>query len=392
LLRSLRYGTYGAVIAGVVGGIVAWNHSDKTVTLVVDGHARTVHTTAAEVGDVLQAAGYHDSAHDILAPGPTSAVHNGETIVFRRGRLLHLDVDGSTSYVWTTAPTVAAAMSQLGFSTADFTSVSRSRRLPLRPTDISVRTPKQVTIEHDGTTQTVHTTDETVGQLLRDLAISVAPGDRLSAPRSGELTPGETLVVTRVTRGTLMTTRTIPFRVRHQHDASLPAGHTKVVQAGRAGLAQTTYAIVYVDGKVAGRTKVRTMTVRTPQPRIIAIGTKPPSTTATTANVPDVPNVSPGSAQDIARQLLSTHGWGEDQFGCLVTLWNHESGWRVNASNPSGAYGIPQAVPGDKMAAYGSDWRTSAKTQIEWGLAYIAERYGDPCNAWTQWNNQGGWY
>ena len=63
----------------------------------------------------------------------------------------------------------------------------------------------------------------------------------------------------------------------------------------------------------------------------------------------------------------------------------------MDAQNPSGAYGIPQALPGDKMAAYGSDWQTNAATQIKWGLAYIAGRYGTPCDAWSFWQSN-GWY
>jgi hypothetical protein len=86
------------------------------------------------------------------------------------------------------------------------------------------------------------------------------------------------------------------------------------------------------------------------------------------------------------------YGWGDDQFGCLVDLWNKESGWNVYATNPSsGAYGIPQALPGDKMATAGADWQTSAATQIKWGLGYISGRYGTPCGAWSH-SVSVGWY
>jgi hypothetical protein len=92
---------------------------------------------------------------------------------------------------------------------------------------------------------------------------------------------------------------------------------------------------------------------------------------------------SPGSAQAIAAEMVAARGWGKEQFNCLVALWNKESGWRVNASNgSSGAYGIPQALPGSKMATVGADWRTNAATQITWGLKYISGSYGSPCGAW----------
>jgi chemotaxis protein histidine kinase CheA len=109
-----------------------------------------------------------------------------------------------------------------------------------------------------------------------------------------------------------------------------------------------------------------------------------------TSSRPGAP-ANPSAAQAIARDMLLARGWGDDQFGCLVELWNHESGWNVYASNPSGAYGIPQALPGSKMATAGDDWETNPATQISWGLGYITGRYGTPCGAWDAFNSQ-GWY
>jgi len=105
------------------------------------------------------------------------------------------------------------------------------------------------------------------------------------------------------------------------------------------------------------------------------------------AGIPD-----PGSAQAIAYAMLQSMGFGDDEFACLVALWDRESHWNVYAQNPtSGAYGIPQALPGAKMASAGADWQTSATTQITWGLGYIAGRYGTPCGAWAH-SADVGWY
>lgn len=90
--------------------------------------------------------------------------------------------------------------------------------------------------------------------------------------------------------------------------------------------------------------------------------------------------------------LLLEWGFSLDQMPCLDSLWSKESGWNHQAQNSSsGAYGIPQALPGDKMAAYGDDWRTNPATQIKWGLNYIENRYGSPCGAWTFFQ-QNNWY
>ncbi|GAA5198843.1 hypothetical protein GCM10025773_12700 [Microbacterium jejuense] len=100
----------------------------------------------------------------------------------------------------------------------------------------------------------------------------------------------------------------------------------------------------------------------------------------------------PGSAQAIAYDMVKARGWSDSEFACLVALWKKESGWRVNAYNAgSGAYGIPQALPGKKMASAGADWETSAATQITWGLGYVSGRYGTPCGAWGH-SQSTGWY
>jgi len=99
-----------------------------------------------------------------------------------------------------------------------------------------------------------------------------------------------------------------------------------------------------------------------------------------------------GSPQQIAEQMLSQFGWSSSQFSCLQPLWAQESGWNVYASNPSsGAYGIPQALPGSKMASAGPDWQSDAATQIRWGLTYIQGNYGSPCGAWSH-EEADGWY
>jgi hypothetical protein len=90
--------------------------------------------------------------------------------------------------------------------------------------------------------------------------------------------------------------------------------------------------------------------------------------------------------------VLVARGFGMDQMACLDKLWKKESGWNHRASNAgSGAYGIPQALPGRKMASSGSDWRTNPATQIKWGLGYIKGRYNTPCGAWAH-SQDVGWY
>jgi len=118
---------------------------------------------------------------------------------------------------------------------------------------------------------------------------------------------------------------------------------------------------------------------------------RPGHTTASRA-VHRLPYASPKYNKAYAHYYMNNkYGWCGQQVGCLDTLWNRESGWRVNAHNPSGAHGIPQALPGSKMASAGPDWRSNPATQITWGLKYINNRYGTPCKALGFWNRH-HWY
>ncbi len=113
----------------------------------------------------------------------------------------------------------------------------------------------------------------------------------------------------------------------------------------------------------------------------------PPRIAAPAAGTPD-----PGTAQAIARDMVAARGWGAEQYDCLYALWMKESNWNVYAMNKSsGAYGIPQSLPGSKMATVGSDWQTNPVTQITWGLGYITARYGNPCGAWDH-SKAKNWY
>jgi hypothetical protein len=116
------------------------------------------------------------------------------------------------------------------------------------------------------------------------------------------------------------------------------------------------------------------------------------TTTANTTGSSSAAVQPSGSPQQVALAMLGSFGWSSSQFSCLVSLWGRESGWNVYASNPSsGAFGIPQALPGSKMASAGADWQTNAATQIRWGLGYIQQTYGSPCAAWDH-SEAAGWY
>jgi hypothetical protein len=113
-------------------------------------------------------------------------------------------------------------------------------------------------------------------------------------------------------------------------------------------------------------------------------------TTGGTGVTTTPPPANPTAAESTAKAMLASFGFSSTQWPCLYDIWQRESGWNVYAENAaSGAYGIPQSLPGDKMATAGPDWQTDAATQIKWGLGYIKSVYGTPCQAWANEENYG---
>lgn len=115
--------------------------------------------------------------------------------------------------------------------------------------------------------------------------------------------------------------------------------------------------------------------------------TTPPPTSSSSGSVSMGYDATPAQAKAIAEEVVPA-----SQFLCFSNIIERESSWNIHATNPSsGAYGLPQALPGYKMASMGSDWKNSALIQIKWALSYMTGRYGSPCAAWAFWQAH-DWY
>lgn len=161
----------------------------------------------------------------------------------------------------------------------------------------------------------------------------------------------------------------------------------RVIQVGKNGIKEVTYKVKYKDNVEIERIELSSKVVKEPVNKIVQIQTKITSRSGGRFGTGSVLEY-----QQYAATVCSSYGWSETDVECLISLWNKESGWNPYAYNASsGAYGIPQALPGSKMASKGSDYLTNYQTQINWGLSYISSRYGNPQNAWNHSQNK-GWY
>ena len=162
---------------------------------------------------------------------------------------------------------------------------------------------------------------------------------------------------------------------------------------GQARAANTDWdvrgEVSQVKAAAAKQTEVRLAAAQSAASRIQAVKA---AAAARAAQLTQATRDAQRDPKAVAKLLAAQRGWNSTQFTCLDLLWNKESGWNYRASNPSsGAYGIPQALPGSKMGSIAADWRVNPATQIQWGLNYIAGRYGTPCGAWSH-SQATGWY
>ena len=378
--RVLRLVAQGVVVVGLVGVTGAFATMHKSVTLDVDGTLREVSAYGRTVAQVLDYQDVSVAREDLVEPALDAAAPDGGTIVVRTSHDVVVEIDGEEQTIPTTARTVGELLAFLGpRAEGAVTDVSRSSPLGREP--VRVSTLKTVHVAVDGAVLPITTAEATVRGVLQTAGIVLGEEDDISVPLDAAAVDGMLVLVSRAAATSDTVTEVLPFATQEVEDPNLPKGHRVVVQSGRVGEATTTYAVQTLGGAEVSRT-VLTRTVTTePRDEIIKVGTMDVSV-----------SVDPGSARAIGRSLAAQRGWGDDQFACLDKLWTKESNWRVDADNPnSTAYGIPQALPGSKMASVGADWRTNPTTQITWGLGYIEGRYGTPCSAWSH-SVAEGWY
>jgi resuscitation-promoting factor RpfB len=215
---------------------VAYYAAQKSLTLTVDGQAREVSTYADTVGQVLEEEGLETQAHDVVLPDAGAAVADGDTVVVNRARPLQLTVDGVQSEVYVTALSVDEALAQLGYRAEDLVvSASRSERLPLDGMELSITTPKDVTLVVDGQQRVVTTTAATAGDLLAEQGVTLGGTDRTSVYPEQALMDRMRVQVFRVQVNEVTETSAIPHETVEKQDPEAFEGERTVTQPGRDG-------------------------------------------------------------------------------------------------------------------------------------------------------------
>jgi len=381
LPRAVRIGVQGAVVGVLALGAVGVVDAHSQVTVDVDGQVRTLDGYGDTVGEVLALHGIQPGPDDLVQPAVDATAPDDGEVVVRTSKDVTLEIDGETVTFPTTAHTVGELLAAIG-PRGEGAVTTSSRSAPLGREPVRVSTLKTVRVAVDDAVVPLRTTRSTVREVLSEVGITLGAQDTTSVPLGAAAVDGMLVVVNRGRTGSDIVTEVMPFETERVESDSLPQGHEVVQTRGVPGERVTTYEVRTLDGAEVERAVVDRRVTQEPVTEVVLVGT---------LDVSDI-QVDPGSAKAVARSLAAERGWGDDQFVCLDKLWTKESNWRWNAENPSsGAYGIPQALPGSKMASAGSDWRTNPTTQITWGLGYISGRYGSPCAAWNH-SMSVGWY
>lgn len=277
------------------------------------------------------------------------------------------------------------------------------------------------TIKIDGSTKTITTDQPTLGDALRAADVHLGADDKVSASLTDPAKADSTVTIVRVSTTKTSESSVDAHTTTEVEDPELAKGERVVETEGVDGLAVNTYDVTLEDGVEVSRVQEMTVVKTQRVDEVVRVGTKEAAAAAattsestdtstngaqaageaasTTASASVATSAVPsGDAQSIALSMMASYGWGDDQFSCLVPLWQRESGWRSDAANPSSsARGIPQAMMSVHFGANWQsnpaalEWMNSPSQQISWGLNYIAGRYGNPCGAWAH-SQSTGWY
>lgn len=422
----------------------------KSVAMIINGKTHIVSTYSTNPIRLLEEQHVPVKTHDQIISSSGDILTNHSTVTVRSAYQTSITVDGVTIPFWT----VATSVDQLiGFFKANAKNASRitvnlQNIYDKLTCGLSINKKGPISVIADRKTRIVQNGDLPASAILDSQGIVLGKEDRVSV----EEDDGNTVLrVSRVTHGKETRTVSLPFATQTVVDPKLPANSRVVQQVGVNGEREDVYNVTYVDGKAESATLVSQNLVKPAVNQVIAVGKAAPApihknntntqkskqskqqtnaqpkkqnteqpakqekknsqqpTQQQTASAAPAPaanppapapssnpdslvHATPEQAKLFAQGAAAQMGWTGKEWEDLLWLWNRESGWRWNAENPSShAYGIPQALPGNKMSSAGANWHEDAAIQISWGLSYIKSKYKTPSGA-VKHSREIGWY
>lgn len=369
-LSYLKLACQAAVLVALVAGLMAFVTANKTVTLVVDGQTSSVSAFGGSVANVLERADVNVTAEDHITPALATSVGDGDTITINKAKDVTVSLDGAEQTVTTTSTKVSGLISQLGVAANARLSVPTDA-LVASAADISIITPKQVTLVADGEKTVKTTTAENVSDLLDEAGVELAKTDQLSTPGTAPVVENMVVKVTRVNKaGTDTATEAVPFETEETVDPEMLKGEKKTVTEGVAGSLEKTFSTVTVDGVVVSRTETASTVVLEPVAAEIAVGGKErPAPKPTEA--PEDPAADADAAAD-APTGAEAPAMSNEAMWDAIAQCESTGNWSIN--NGNGYYGGLQFDIGTWMGAGGGEYAPNASLATKAQQIDIANR------------------
>lgn len=376
---------FGLVLGAAVAALIFYAHgsgqsfrpSDSHVVFLFDsGKKRTIDTKAATVGELINRLDLNLVPQDVVEPAlDTPIVEDSFRVNIYRARPVTV-VDKNIKTVTLTAQKSARVVAQdAGIKVnpedlAVFSQGNISHNIIGEQVVIARATPVMLNLY--GTQVRSFTQARTVAAMLREKDIKLDNGETVNPDFKTPITPGIQVFI--LAKGSRVETveEVLQFPIQKQNDFSLSFGTTVLRQKGTSGRIAVTYLVSAPDGKEISRKVIQRAVVQAAVPQIEAVG-------ATIAIGGD------------KTAIMAQAGIAPRDYAYVNFIISHESGWRVTAANPSGAYGLCQSLPGSKMASAGADWRTNPITQLRWCSGYAAARYGGWAGAYNFWLGNRYW-
>jgi uncharacterized protein YabE (DUF348 family) len=355
--KTVLKATIASILVSLIGGGAAAIAMNKSVTVDIDGQAHEVSTYADTVGEVLADEGIKVGSHDALSPSPGAAINDDGKIVLQRGRQLHLTVDGEKREVWVRATTVAEAIDQLNLPVDGAKlSQAKDKAVPLSGLALEVKTLKNVTFFDGGNAPApVQTHAVTVGELLKQMKLTLGPEDTVSPAMDLKITDGAEVKITRNGVTVVNQTEAIEPPVQEVEDPESDKGTEVVVDEGAPGERIATYRITIKNGQEIDREEIGSKVTKEAKPKIVRVGTKKPPQ----------PVISDGDVWDRLAQCEAGGNWaintGNGYYGGLQF---NKSTWH---SNGGGVYAeFPHQATREQQIAIATKLRDARNGYAAW--------------------------
>ena len=339
--------------------------NSKVVTIYEGNMEKVIVTRGQTVGDALEDAGVKIAKNDQVKPRPSEKLIDSYTVVnVDRARIITVTDGKKTARVLTSAQSdqEIAKDSNIPMLSEDIAKLSQVSPSNVVENDgagleLKITRAKSVDLTLYGQKATVRTQKNTVADLHDQLGIKMSASDTINVQKNSQIYDGMNLQIWRNGIQTIQSEEDVAFDTQKVSDNTKSVGYDQIQTPGQNGKKTVIYQINMQDGQEVSRTKISEIVTVQPVSQVEIIGTKVV--------------LPPGSHTD----WMAMAGISPGDYGYVEYIISHESGWRYNAQNPSGAYGLPQALPGSKMASAGADWATNPITQLRWASSYVSGRY-----------------